>query len=174
MIDLSAFVHPLAHVDGSEIGARTKIWQFASVTRGAVLGADCSVAPGAMLDGCRFGNRVRIGPSVSMGPGFVVGDDCFIGPSVTFCNDMWPSAHKGGFDAEALRSGQFVTVRVGNRVSIGANAIILPGVTIGDSAVIAAGAVCGRNVPAGMVFGRDGSLRPLPANRIRMREASAC
>lgn len=150
------------------------IWQFASVTRGAVLGPDCSVAPGAMLDGCRFGRGCRIGPSVSMGPGFVIGDEVFIGPSVTVCNDAWPSAAKDGFDADALRSGEFVTVRIGDRAIIGANAVILPGVTIGDDAVIAAGAVCGVNVPAGHLFGRDGSIRPCPPEARRKRMRRAC
>lgn len=153
-----AFVHPKAHVEGSKLGAGTHVWQFASIVGGAVLGNDCSVAPHAMLDGCRFGDRVRVGPSVSMGPGFVVGDDCFIGPSVTFCNDMWPRADKHGFDVEPMRSGEFVTIRVGNGVCIGANAVILPGVTIGDGAVIAAGAVCGKDVPARHLFKRDGKI----------------
>lgn len=168
-----AFVHRKAHVQDAALGEGCMIWQFASVTRGAVLGRDCSVAPGAMLDGCRFGDRCRIGPSVSMGPGFVVGDDVFIGPSVTFCNDAWPSADKDGFDAEALRSGEFVTIRVGDRAIIGANAVILPGVTIGDDAVVAAGTVVDRDVPAGFVFRRDGKefVAPPKGNRRRMRRA---
>jgi UDP-2-acetamido-3-amino-2,3-dideoxy-glucuronate N-acetyltransferase len=166
------FVHRKAHVQDATLGEGCMIWQFASVTRGAVLGRECSVAPGAMLDGCRFGDRCRIGPSVSMGPGFVVGDDVFIGPSVTLCNDAWPSADKDGFDAEAMRSGAFVTIRVGDRAIIGANAVILPGVTIGDDAVVAAGATCNRNVPAAHLFKRDGTICPIGPKPKRMREAS--
>lgn len=168
-----SFVHRKAHVSDATLGEGCLIWQFASVTRGAVLGKDCSVAPGAMLDGCRFGDRCRIGPSVSMGPGFVVGDDVFIGPSVTFCNDAWPASDKEGFDADALRSGEFVAIRVEDRAIIGANAVLLPGVTIGADAVVAAGATCGRDVPDGHLFMRDGSIVPvLPAMRKRrMRRA---
>lgn len=175
MIDPTAFIHPKAHVEGSVIGARTKVWQFASITRGAVLGNDCSVAPGAMLDGCRFGDRVLIGPSVSMGPGFLVGDDVFIGPSVTFCNDVWPVADKAGWDIEPLQDGCWAVI-VGKGASIGANAVILPGVVIGAGAFVAAGAVCGRNVPDGHLFTRDGALRPLAPRerRIRMRQAVGC
>jgi len=170
-----SFVHKKAHVQDATLGEGCLIWQFASVTRGVVLGRECSVAPGAMLDGCRFGDRCRIGPSVSMGPGFQVGDDVFIGPSVTLCNDAWPSAGKDGFDAEALRSGEFVTIRVGDRAIIGANAVLLPGVTIGADAVVAAGAVCGRDVPDGHLFMRDGSIVPVqPAMRKRrMRRAKS-
>jgi UDP-2-acetamido-3-amino-2,3-dideoxy-glucuronate N-acetyltransferase len=171
-----SFIHRKAHVQDATLGEGCMIWQFASVTRGAVLGKDCSVAPGAMLDGCRFGDRCRIGPSVSMGPGFLIGDDVFIGPSVTFCNDAWPSADKDGFDAEAMRSCDFVTIRVGDRAIIGANAVILPGVTIGDDAVVAAGAVVDRDVAAGVLFRRDGVQRFAPdkAMRRRMREAKPC
>ncbi len=168
-----SFVHKKAHVQDATLGEGCMVWQFASVTRGAVLGRECSVAPGAMLDGCRFGDRCRIGPSVSMGPGFVVGDDVFVGPSVTLCNDVWPSAGKDGFDADALRSGEFVTIRVGDRAIIGANAVILPGVTIGADAVVAAGAVCGADVPDGHLFTRDGAIKPclVEKRRGRMRRA---
>lgn len=164
-------IHPKAHVENCIIGAGTTIWQFASVMN-TTLGDDCSVAPGAMLDGPVFGDRCRIGPSVSMGPGFVVGDDCFIGPSVTLCNDAWPRADKGGFDAEALRDGSLVAVRVGKGVSIGANAVILPGVTIGDGAFVAAGAVVHCDVPPMSLWRRDGMLLPITDAR-RMRRMRA-
>jgi acetyltransferase-like isoleucine patch superfamily enzyme len=173
MIDPEAFIHPMAVVEESEVGARTSVWQFASVTRGVRLGADCSVAPGAMLDGCQFGDRCRIGPSVSMGPGFLVGDDVFIGPSVTFCNDAWPTADKTGFDAEALRRGRCWTVIVGDKAGIGANAVILPGVLIGAGAFVAAGAVCGVSVPPNHLFKRSGEIVAInPAwTKQRMRAA---
>ena len=171
-VHASAFIHSKAHVENAQIGARTRVWQFASITRGARLGEDCSVAPGAMLDGCQFGNRVLIGPSVSMGPGFLVKDDVFIGPSVTFCNDMWPITCKTGWRIEDLQAGKWAVI-VGCGASIGANAVILPGVVIGEGAFVAAGAVCGKSVPDGHLFGRDGSLRKLapPERRIRMRQA---
>lgn len=169
-------IHPLAHVEDAVIGAGSRVWQFASVTGGTVLGKDCSVSPFAMLHGPRFGDRCIISGGVMMGPGFVFGDDCFIGPNVTLANDMWPTTSKEGLDLEAMRSGEFVTIRAGNGVTIGANAVVLPGVTIGDGAVIAAGAVCGKDVPAGHLFRRDGKMiliSPAWTKRRRMRRAQA-
>tara|TARA_R110002051_G_scaffold22502_4_gene58171 strand:+ start:3379 stop:4020 length:642 start_codon:yes stop_codon:yes gene_type:complete len=206
-------IHPLAHVQDSTVGAGTQVWQFASVTGGTVLGRDCTVSPFAMLHGPRFGARCVISGGVMAGPGFLIGDRAFLGPNCTLANDAWPVADKDGWDADALRNGQwavilgddvsvgagvvlandmwpstdktgldldamrsgeFVTIRVGNNVCIGANAVILPGVTIGDGAVIAAGAVCGKDVPAGYLFKRDGKIVEISAawtKRRRMRRA---
>lgn len=159
MIDPAAFIHPLAYVDDSvTVGAGSMIRQFASVSRGTVLGAGCSVAPFALLDGARFGDRCVVSMHTAMGAGFELGDDCFIGPNVVFANDAFPAANRIGWDYEALASGRCVAVRVGNKVSIGANAVILPGVNLGDGAFVAAGAVCGVDVPTGHMFKRDGSI----------------
>ena len=167
-------IHPLAHVEDAEIGQGVTIRQFASVTGGTVLGDGCSVSPFAMLHGPRFGKRCVISGGVMMGPGFEIGDKCFIGPNVTLCNDMWPTVCKDGLDLEAMRRGEFITVRIGNRVCLGAHCVVLPGVTIGDDAVIAAGAVCGKDVPAGHLFTRDGRVVRISeawTHRRRMREA---
>jgi acetyltransferase-like isoleucine patch superfamily enzyme len=179
MIDPSATIHRLALVEGATIGPRTRVWQFASVIRGARLGADCNVASGATLDGPVFGDRCIISQGVAMGPGFKIGDDVFIGPNVTVCNDRWPRTYKSGFDLAKLQSG-FVTVRICNWASIGANAVILPGVVIGKRAMVAAGAVVDRDVPGDHLFKRDGSVQPISlrverhAARCRMREAIRC
>ena len=108
-----------------------------------------------------------------MGPGFRLGDDVFVGPGVVLCNDLWPRADKTGWDAEMLRDGRCVTVKVGNRASIGANAVILPGVNIGEDCMIAAGAVCGRDVPAGHLFKRDGSIVEINTAWARKRMRAA-
>lgn len=173
MIDPSAFIHPKAHVDGSTVGARTKVWQFATVIRGTVLGADCSIASGVTLDGPVFGDRCIVSPGVDIGPGFVVEDDVFLGPNVVLCNDAWPTVDKAGWDGDALRNG-FVTVRICDGASIGANAVVLPGVTVGARAMVAAGAVCGRDVPAGHLFKRDGTVVEINTAwaRRRMRAAA--
>lgn len=147
-------IHPLAHVDESVVlGEGTRVWQFASVTRGTVMGRDCSVSPGAMLDGSVYGDRVVISGGVRAGAGFKVGNDVFLGPNVTLCNDMWPTADKDGYDDSALRSGRFAVV-IEDGVSVGANAVVLPGVRVGAGAMIAAGAVCNRNVPPDHLFTR--------------------
>lgn len=172
-VDPTAFIHEKAHVEGSRIGARTKVWQFASVTRGTVLGEDCSVAPFAVLDGPVFGDRCIVSMHVAMGPGFRVGNDCFIGPGVVFCNDAWPSADKTGWDADMLRSGRCVTIRMGDGAGVGAGAVILPGVNIGNDAFVAAGATCGRDVPAGHLFKRDGSVVEINTAWARKRMRAA-
>lgn len=165
----TAFIHPLAHVDDTcGINADVKVWQFASVTRGTVLGPGCSVAPFAVLDGPRFGSRCIVSMHVAMGPGFLIGDDVFIGPSVTFCNDAWPTVDKAGWHAEDFHKGA-VTIRVGNGSSIGANAVILPGVVIGDGCMIAAGAVVSRDVPDHCLRRRDGTDDPILGRPRRMR-----
>lgn len=153
----TAFIHPKAHVEECEIGARTKVWQFASVIRGTILGEDCNVASCATLDGPRFGDRCIISQGVAMGPGFWFGNDIFVGPNVTICNDRWPAASKLDFDPERFKLG-LVTVFVHDGASIGANAVVLPGMMIGQNAMVAAGAVVNRSVPDGHLFARDGKI----------------
>lgn len=156
----SCFIHPLAYVGTASIGAGTRVWQFASVIRGAVLGKDCSVASGVTVDGAHFGDHCVISQGVTLAPGQSFGDDVFIGPNVSICNDRWPRANKVGFDTEAFRLGE-VAVRVGDCASIGAGAVVLPGVVIGEGAMIAAGAVVDRSVPANHLFKRDGTIVPI-------------
>lgn len=152
-------IDPRAHVDETVvIGDGTVVRQFASLSRGTVLGRDCSIGPFAVLDGPRFGDRCVVSMHVAMGPGFVIGDDCFIGPSVTFCNDAWPRADRSGWDYDMLADGRCVTIRMGDGASIGAGAVILPGVQLGAGSMVAAGAVVGVSVPANHLFKRDGSI----------------
>lgn len=148
-----AFVHPLAHVDDNvQVGRGTRICQFASVTRGTILGEDCVVWPFAMLDGSTFGDRCKIASGVAMGAGFLVGNDVFIGPNVTVCNDMWPEVGREGYDDKRLRGGIDFAVIIGDRVSIGAGAVILPGVRIGSDSVIGAGVVVRHSVDHDIVL----------------------
>ena len=148
MIAPTAKIHAMACVDGvGGIGARSAVWQFASVIRGAILGDDCNVASGATIDGSRFGDRCRIGHGVAMGPGFHIADDVFVGPNVTFCNDAWPRASKTGFDVSRFDGSRWA-VTVDNGASIGANAVIMAGVSIGANAMIAAGEVVRADVVA--------------------------
>lgn len=172
-VDETAQIHRMAFVDGATIGPRTRVWQFASAIRGARLGADCNVASCATLDGPWFGDRCIISQGVAMGPGFLVGSDVFIGPNVTICNDRWPATSKDGFLPDLLRS-DFVAVHIKDYASIGANAVVLPGVTIGRRAMVAAGAVACVNVPDDHLLQRSGDLIKIkPEWRAkRMREAA--
>lgn len=171
MIHSAAFVHPKAHVEGARIGARSRIWQFASVIRGAVVGEDCNIATGACLDGSRIGDRCILGHNVAMGPGFWVGDDVFIGPQVTLCNDAWPRAVKDGFDASHFNAVTHAIV-IEDHASIGANSVILPGVRIGFNAMIAAGSVVTKDVPAGWLWKDRALVEKIARERTRMRFAA--
>lgn len=175
MIDITAQVHPRAHVEDSWVGPRTRIWQFATVVRGTRLGADCTVGAGAVLSGPIFGDGCKVSSGVIMGPGFLVGDRCFLGPHCVFANDVYPSVDMEGYDERLLRSGTAFSITVGNDVMIGSHVTILPGVRIGDGAVLAAGAVVSRNVQANTVWKRDGTLDRVPSDwkSRRMRFARA-
>ncbi|MCB1476646.1 MAG: N-acetyltransferase [Rhodobiaceae bacterium] len=164
-------IHSKAHVDSDcVIGEGTKVWQFASITRGTVMGRDCSVSPLAMLDGSVYGDRVVVSGGVMAGAGFVVGNDVFLGPNVVLCNDCWPFATKEGYRDDLLRDGAHVAVSIGSGAAIGAGAIILPGIAIGEGAVVAAGAVVERNVAPGSIYRRNGIVKyPVPANWRQMR-----
>lgn len=172
-IDPTAKIHEKAFIgEGVRIGARTAVYQFASVIRGAVLGADCKVAPGVCVDGARFGDRCAISQGVALSPGFKFGNDVFIGPNVSICNDFWPSVSKENFDMGCFQRGEWAVI-VKDGAAIGANAVILPGVTIGERALVAAGAVVTKSVPDDHLYQRDGTAIPInpPWRLYRMRFA---
>ena len=143
------FIHPMAVVhDDCEIGAGTRIWQFASILRGAKLGKDCNVASGACFDGSRADDRVVICHNLAAGPGFWLQDDVFIGPNCTLCNDSWPRATKEGFHPEAFDGTRWAIV-IEKGATIGAGVVVLPGVRIGAGAMVPADVTVSRDVPAG-------------------------
>jgi acetyltransferase-like isoleucine patch superfamily enzyme len=159
MIDTTAYVDAKASVGHDvSIGAGTKVWADAKVIRGAKVGVGCVIGDCAMVDAASVGDYSKIGRKASIHPGVVLGKWVFVGPGAETCNDAFPRADDFGFDADALRSGRLVTIRVGDGASIGAGAIILPGATIGERAMIAAGAVCNRDVPADHMLKRSGEI----------------
>jgi acetyltransferase-like isoleucine patch superfamily enzyme len=131
------------------IGQGTKIWHPELVNiYGSTIGTDCNI--GAFVEirkNVIIGNRVRIQAFAFIPEGVTIGDDVFIGPHVCFTNDKYP-------DSINAKNGnwQCLTTLVQSGCSIGANATILPGITIGSKAVIGAGAVVTTNVPAGKVY----------------------
>lgn len=131
----NVFVHETAIVeDGALVGAGTRIWAFAHVMKGAIVGADCNLGDHTFIEGeVRVGDRVTIKNGVALWDGVTVEDDVFLGPNATFTNDRFPrSRHR----PEMLGS---TLVRRG--ASVGANATILAGVVIGEGALVGAGAV---------------------------------
>jgi UDP-2-acetamido-3-amino-2,3-dideoxy-glucuronate N-acetyltransferase len=129
-------IHPSAVVDpGAVIGAGTKIWHFCHVSSGALIGQDCMLGQGCFVGGAvRVGNRVKVQNHVSLYDGVVVEDDVFIGPSAVFTNVVNPRAH-------VSRRTEYQPTLVRAGATIGANATILPGVTLGEHCFVAAGAV---------------------------------
>jgi acetyltransferase-like isoleucine patch superfamily enzyme len=170
------FIHPLAHFANSEVGARTRVWQFASIIRNAKIGDDCSIASCVIVDGAVLGDRVIVSHSAFIDPGIQIGDDVFIGPHVSLCNDAWPRVSKEHFDIAKMISGEFVVTKIGNGASLGANVVVLPGLTIGERAMIAAGSIVTRNVPNDCLYRRDGTWVQINDESIsmqkRMRAAS--
>jgi UDP-2-acetamido-3-amino-2,3-dideoxy-glucuronate N-acetyltransferase len=142
---VSAFVHESAYVDdGAEIGERTKIWHFCHITSGARIGTDCSLGQNVFVArNVRIGNHVKIQNNVSIYEGVVLEDYVFCGPSMVFTNVRTP---RSAFPRNT--SDDYAETRVKHGASIGANATIVCGVTIGEWAFVAAGAVVTKDVPA--------------------------
>ena len=136
-------IHQSAIVDdGASIGAGTRIWHFCHISSGSVIGANCSfgqncyVAPGVVV-----GNGVKVQNNVSLYTGVIVEDDVFLGPSCVLTNVINPRA-------AVPRKDEYKTTLIKKGATIGANATIICGVTIGEYAFIAAGAVVTKDVPA--------------------------
>ena len=151
----SAVVHASAVIDaGVRIGARTKIWHFAHVCAGASVGSDCVLGHNVFVgERVPLGNRVRVQNNVSIFAGVRVGNGVFLGPSCVFTNVVNPRA-------DTPRRGSFSDTVVADGVSVGANATIVCGHTLGEFAFVGAGAVVTRDVaPYQLVVGNP--ARPL-------------
>lgn len=133
-------IHPLSDVADCSIGAGTMIWQFTVILEGAKIGRDCNICAQTLIEGdVVVGDRVTIKSGVQLWNGTRVEDDVFIGPNVTLTNDLYPRSKQ--YPCE------FSGIKICRKASIGANATILPGITIGGGAMVGAGAVVTRNVP---------------------------
>src|SRR5690349_6762847 len=149
------FVHQSSFVDaGATIGAGTKIWHFSHVMPGAVIGARCNLGQNVVvMPGTKIGDNVKIQNNVSVYEGVELEDDVFCGPSMVFTNVMNPRSH-------VTRKHEYRRTLVRRGASIGANATVVCGVTLGEYAFVGAGAVINRDVlPYAMMAG-------VPARRI--------
>ncbi|HLD98909.1 MAG TPA: WxcM-like domain-containing protein [Bdellovibrionota bacterium] len=134
------FIHEKAIVESKSIGQNTRIWAFAHVLPGAKIGDECNICDGVFVENdVSIGNRVTVKCGVQLWDGVVLADDVFIGPNVTFTNDRFPRSKQ--------YPEKFLKTVVQKGASIGANATILPGITVGKNAMIGAGAVVTRDVP---------------------------
>ncbi|MEE2789487.1 MAG: acyltransferase [Myxococcota bacterium] len=155
MSETKAFIHPTAIVEGDiELGEGTKIWHFSKLLGPLSIGRDCSLGQNVVVERhVQIGNQVKIQNNVSVYSGVILEDDVFCGPSMVFTNVSVP---RSGYP----RKGQYLQTRVCKGASIGANATIICGVTLGEYALVGAGAVVTRDVPPyGLVYGNPARLR---------------
>jgi len=148
-------IHPSAYVDdGAVVGEGTRIWHFCHVNPGAVIGAGCSLGQNVVvMGGTRIGNNVKIQNNVSIYEGVELEDDVFCGPSMVFTNVVNPRSH-------VSRKHEYRRTLVQRGASIGANATVVCGATLGAYCFIGAGAVVTKDVlPYALMAG-------VPARRI--------
>jgi acetyltransferase-like isoleucine patch superfamily enzyme len=138
------FVHERGMNDSDEVGAGTRIWAFAHVMKGARIGEKCNIGEGCYVEGgAVIGNGVTVKNSVAIWDRVTIEDHVFLGPSVVFTNDRIPRSHPeyrtgpGGWEPTLVQAG----------ATIGANATIVCGITIGGWSFVGAGAVVTRAVP---------------------------
>lgn len=149
------FAHETACIDdGAAIGAGTKIWHFSHIMPNSTIGAACNIGQNVVVSpGCHIGNNVKIQNNVSIYTGVILEDDVFCGPSMVFTNVINPRSH-------VERKSEYQQTLVKKGASIGANATVVCGYTLGAYCFIGAGAVVTRDVPDfALIVGNPGRLR---------------
>lgn len=149
MISVFPYIHPSCVIDlGAEIGSGTKVWHFCHVSSKVKIGIDCILGQNVFIaDNVILGNHVKVQNNVSIYSGVVCEDEVFLGPSMVFTNIINPRA-------AISRKDQFLPTLVKKGASVGANATILCGLTLGEYCLIAAGSVVTRDVqPYSLVMG---------------------
>lgn len=138
---MNIFIHPTADVsEKADLGENTKVWNQAQIRENAKIGSNCVISKNVYIDfDVHIGNNVKVQNNVNVYNGVKVEDDVFLGPSMTFTNDKVPRATNCDW--------QISQTMVKKGASIGANATILCGITIGEYAMIGAGAVVTKDVP---------------------------
>ncbi len=151
----SYFAHETAVIDQPcQIGNGTRIWHFSHIMQDCAIGERCNIGQNVVISPqCRVGNNVKIQNNVSVYTGVIIEDDVFCGPSMVFTNVINPRSH-------IERKAEYQTTLVRRGASIGANATIVCGVTLGAYCFVGAGAVVTRDVPDyAIVYGNPGRVR---------------
>jgi UDP-2-acetamido-3-amino-2,3-dideoxy-glucuronate N-acetyltransferase len=153
-IDTDYFVHPSAMVeDGARVGAGTKIWHHSHVRADSRIGAGCNLGLAVYVDaGVVIGDRCKIQNHVSLYRGVMLEEEVFVGPAVAFTNDLFPRAVSPDWEV--------VPTRVLTGASLGANATVVCGVTVGEWSLVGAGSVVTEDVSAhALVVGNPAHLK---------------
>lgn len=138
-------IHPLADVKSKNIGDKTNIWQFCVVFPDAKIGNNCNVCANVIIENeVTVGDNVTVKSGVQLWDGITLEDNVFVGPNVTFTNDIFPRSKNSDW--------KLSKTIVKRGASIGANATIICGVTIGENAMIGAGSVVTKDVPANEIW----------------------
>ncbi len=144
------YVHPSALCESEQVGEGTRVWAFAHVMDGAVVGKQCNIGGHAFIEGgARLGEGVVLKNGVMVWDGVTIGDHVFVGPGVMFPNGRFPRSRHMPAAAKryAARSTWLEPTRVKQGASLGAATTVLCGVTIGSYAMVAAGSLVTRDVP---------------------------
>jgi acetyltransferase-like isoleucine patch superfamily enzyme len=138
-------IHSLAEVQSSNIGQGTNIWQFCVVLPNAKIGDNCNICSHCFIENdIIIGNNVTVKCGVYLWDGIEIDDNVFIGPNVTFTNDKYPRSKQ--------YPDSFLKIKIKKGASIGAGSIILGGVTIGEKAMIGAGSLVTKDIPANQLW----------------------
>ena len=149
------FAHPSAYIDEPcEIGEGTKIWHFCHVMPQARIGKKCNIGQNVFIASeVVIGNNVKIQNNVSVYSGVIIEDDAFLGPAMVFTNVVNPRSH-------VLRRAEYQTTLVRRGATIGANATVVCGVSLGRYAFVGAGAVVTRDIPDyALVYGNPARIQ---------------
>jgi len=139
------FIHEKADVQTEIIGDETRVWQYSIILAGAKIGANCNINAHCFIENdVSIGNNVTVKCGVQLWDGITIEDDVFIGPNATFTNDKYPRSK--------MYPDEFIRTTIKKKAAIGANATILCGITIGENAMIGAGSVVTKDVPAGELW----------------------
>ncbi len=137
-------IHPLSDVKSKNIGAGTTVWQYAVIFENAVIGENCNICAHTLIENkVLIGDNVTIKSGVYLWDGITLEDNVFIGPCAAFTNDMYPRSKQ--------YSTEYPKTLIKKGASVGANATILPGITIGYNSIIGAGSVVTKDIPDNVI-----------------------
>lgn len=144
-----SYIHPSATVeDGAEIGEGTRVWHLVQIRPHAKVGKDCNIGRGVYIDAhVEVGNAVKVQNYVSIYEGVTIEDGVFVGPHVVFTNDKTPRAISPDGSPKSVDDWEVTTTRIKYGAALGANSVIVCGVTVGKWAMVGSGSVVSRDVP---------------------------